>query len=524
MSTQSRKKFTEYVSKVTVATGISRILGYLRDMLVAQAFGAGMFADCFYAAFRIPNLFRRLLGEGSVSAAFIPVFSEYIENKTKVETQKLLNVIFTFLLLLLLGITLLGIVFSKPLTTIIAFGFVSNPEKLHLAVSLTRIMFPYIIFACLAALMLGVLNSLKKFFLPAVAPAFLSISEITYIILILGLFSLSETKQIQGLSISVLLGGFLHYFIQQIYIIKSEKFSIKPQFEFVHPGFKKIIQLVLPVMLGFSIDQINAFVDTVCGSLLKEGSITALYYSNRIMQLPLALFGIAIATVSLPLMSKSAAKNNFSELKDILNFSIRLAIFSLVPATCGLIVLGLPIVKLLFERGKFTYEATRMTYSALAFYSSGLIAYSAVKILTTGFYSLKETKIPVKIATLCMILNVILNFLLMEPLGVGGLALATAISSYLNCTLLTYFLRRRIGLLGIKKIFQTGIKTIFAASIMSILVFLISKFEYHSVIVKVGICIFTGISVYFFIAKLLNIEERKPVIELLKEKSATIID
>ncbi|MDI6641711.1 MAG: murein biosynthesis integral membrane protein MurJ [Elusimicrobiota bacterium] len=524
----STKKITEYVSTVSVATGISRILGYLRDMLVAYAFGAGIFADAFYAAFRIPNLFRRLLGEGSVSAAFIPVFTEYLETKTKNETQKLLNVVFTFLITILLTITLLGIVIAKPLTTIIAFGFVENPQKLQLAVDLTRIMFPYLMFACLAALMLGVLNSLKSFFLPAVSPAFLSISEIVYILVIVSIFSLPENSQIYGLAISVVIGGFLHYFIQQINLLRHQKFSIKFQYDFTHSGLKKILLLLTPTMIGFSVDQVNAFVDTVCASLLQEGSITALYYSNRLMQLPLALFGIAIATVSLPMMSAASAKNDIVELKNTFNYSIRLILFCLLPATVGLIIFGLPIVRLLFERGKFTPTASQMTYQALAFYSLGLIAYSIVKVTASAFYSFKETKIPVKTATLCMLINVILNIILMKPLGVGGLALATAISSFLNSFLLIYYLRRRIGLLGVRKIFHSGKRILFASILMGLSVYVLSIIEYPLIpslqIIKVAFCILSGIIVYFLFAKLLNIEERKPVFELLKEKTAITIE
>ncbi len=513
----SERKITGYLSSVTIATGISRILGYIRDMLVAQAFGAGLFADAFYAAYRIPNLFRRLLGEGSVSASFVPVFSEYVQTKEQKQTQELFNVVFTVLTTILSTITILGIIFAEPLTKIIAFGFTSTPEKLNITTILTKIMFPYLFFACLAALLLGVLNSFKTFFLPAIAPAGLSISEILCILVILKLFVFTDDQKIKMLALSVVFGGFLQYFIQQLKIYQYN-LSIKLNFNLHHPGLRKILALIIPTMIGFSVDQVNAFVDTVCASFLKEGSITALYYSNRLMQLPLALFGIAMATVSLPLMSSSIAQNDIQKMKETLNFSLRMVLFSLVPASIGLITLGLPIIKALFEYGKFTSYASKLTYSALSFYSLGLVSFSFVKVLATAFYSLKETKIPVKIATLCMVINAILNIILMKPLGIGGLALATTISSTLNAYLLLYNLRKKIGLIGGKKILKSFIKILVASLIMGFIVFVLSKFEYIHKFLVVFITVTAGIIIYFLLSKLLDIEERNPILELLKEK------
>ncbi|MFN3966335.1 MAG: murein biosynthesis integral membrane protein MurJ, partial [Endomicrobiia bacterium] len=418
---------------------------------------------------------------------------------------------------ILVIITILGIIFAKPLTKLIAFGFTSKPEKLDIAVVLTKIMFPYLLFACLAALLLGVLNSLKSFFLPAIAPAGLSVSEILCIFVVFSLFTFTEDQKIKLLALSVVLGGFVQYFIQQLKLTKYN-LKIKLNFDLNHPGLKKILILMLPTMIGFSVDQVNAFVDTICASFLREGSITALYYSNRLMQLPLALFGIAMATVSLPLMSSSMAENNIQKMKETFNFSLRMVLFSLVPASVGLITLGLSIIRALFEYGKFDSSASELTYSALAFYSLGLISFSFVKVSASAFYSMKETRIPVKIATLCMILNAILNIILMKPLGVGGLALATTISSSLNAFLLIYNLRKKIGPVGMKKIFASFIKISVASLVMGIAVFILSKFNYIHKIVDLAIIIGVGILIYFFLTKFLDIEERKPLLEFLREK------
>lgn len=307
-------KLTRYVGSVTVATTISRIFGYIRDMFIAQLFGAGIVADAFYAAYRIPNLLRRLLGEGSMSASFVPVFTEYVDTKSKEETQELLNVVFTTLLTILGVITVLGIIFARPITFIITNGFASTPEKMNLTVTLTRIMFPYLILTCMAALTLGVLNSNRSFFLPALSPIALSISEIIYVLLVSSFFITLEAK-VKWLAIFILIGGLGQYIPQQIGVLRL-KYKIGFKYSFKHEGFRKIFTLMLPVMIGFSVDQINAFVDMICASFLAHGSMTVLYYSNRLMQFPLAIFGIAVSTVALPSVLRPAClktKNSWKQ-------------------------------------------------------------------------------------------------------------------------------------------------------------------------------------------------------------------
>ncbi|MEM4169007.1 MAG: murein biosynthesis integral membrane protein MurJ, partial [Thermoproteota archaeon] len=281
---------------------ISRVLGYFRDMLVANAFGAGFYADAFYAAFRIPNLFRRLFGESSLNAAFVPVFSEYITRESKQKTEEFLSIVTTVMVVLLTTITILGIIFSLPIIKIITWGF--PKEKILLTSKLLQIMFPYMIFICLAALSLSVLNCLKIFFVPAMSSSSLSIAEILFILFIA--YSLPEEKRIFGLAVSVLIGGILQFMVN--FIMMGSHYKLKLNFKkffyyLTLPEIKRIYILFIPVVIGFSIDQINALIDTVCASFLKEGSVTALYYSNRLMQLPLALFAISLTTVALPQMS-----------------------------------------------------------------------------------------------------------------------------------------------------------------------------------------------------------------------------
>jgi putative peptidoglycan lipid II flippase len=499
------KTLARHASKTALGTTLSRILGYVRDMIVANVFGAGMFADAFYAAFRIPNLFRRLLGEGSFSAAFVPVLSEYLHTKEKSETQKFINVIFTTLLIVLVVISILGMFFAPFLVKLIAWGFTNDPEKMQLTIELTRLMFPFILFICLAAFLLAILNTLHSFFIPAFAPAALSFSEIFYMLALAPI--LVPGSQIKGLAISVIAGGALHFFIQYPKL-KNLGWNLKFNIDFKHPGIKKIALLMIPSVIGLSVDQINAFVDNICASFLSNGSITALYYSNRLMQLPLAVFGLTFATVSLPAMSKAYAQKDMTTLKNSLGYSVRFTIFTLLPAAAGLIVVGLPVVKLLFEHGKFDALASLMTNNALFYYSLGLPAYAVAKIFANAFYSFQDTKTPVKMAIWAMILHVILCIILMRPMEVGGLALSTAISSYFNFILLAICLKKRIGRLGFKQIMFSTFKSLISSVVTGIVAWNICKISVN-LFISVPCAIIFGLITFVAVAYILKSEELK---------------
>jgi putative peptidoglycan lipid II flippase len=528
------KSLTKNAGKTAFGTMLSRILGYIRDMLVANLFGAGMFADAFYAAFRIPNLFRRLFGEGSFSAAFIPVFSRYLHTKDKSETQNFLNAVFTALVIVLTVVCILGVFFAPLLVKIIAWGFTGDPEKMQLTVELTRLMFPFICFICLAAFLLAVLNTLHSFFLPAFAPSALSMSEIFYMIAVAPY--LISTNQIKGLAVSVIAGGILHFAIQYPKLkslgwtlklrlnVKDERLTADEAGEtcnsdavpfYRHRGIKQIALLMIPSIIGLSVDQINSFVDTVCASFLASGSITALYYSNRLMQLPLAVFGLAFASVSLPAMSKAYAQKDFGSFKDSLNYSIRFSVFALLPAMAGLAVIGLPIVRLLFERGKFDEAASLVTSGALFYYSLGLPAYAMAKIFANAFYSFQDTKTPVKAAAAAMVLHVILCAVLMRFLDVGGLALATAAASYFQLALLIVWLKKRLGKLGLKKILFSSLKSAAAAAITAIAAFYACKIS-QNVFISVPVSVIAGSAAFFLTAKLLKSEELKIFVRTFK--------
>ncbi len=495
------------MSFVSVGIMISRILGYFRDMLVASLFGAGFYADAFYAAFRIPNLFRRLFGENSLNAVFVPVFSEILYKKQKQDVENFVSAVSTVMFILLSIITILGIIFSYSITKIITWGF--PKDKIVLTSELLKIMFPYTILICFAALWLSILNCLKIFFIPSMSSASLSIAEIIFVLFIA--HSLSEKQRIYGLAFSVLAGGILQFLIN--YLMVTDKYKIKINFEKLFyylnmPEIKKMFILFIPVIIGFSVDQINALVDTLCASFLKEGSVTALYYSNRLMQLPLALFAISMVTVALPQMSTEAVKDDYHELTQTLVYSVRNITFFILPATVGLIILGEPIIKVLFERGKFTQQATLMTYSCLSFYSIGLLSFSFSKIFTSVFYALKNTKYPLKVALCVLVLNIILNVTLMQFLAVGGLALATSISSTVAVFLLWLKIKHEVKKQVVSLLRNFFIKIIFVNILFAVFLVCLKMVLKH-VFMLTFLGITTGIIFYFLCSYLFKIEETK---------------
>jgi len=539
-------KITRSVAGVSVSTLASRILGYLRDMLIANFFGAGLVADAFFVAYRIPNLLRRLLGEGALSASFIPVFTEYLTTKPKEEAQRLARISGLLLLAILSILTILGIIFSPIIVRVIAPGFIKDPQKLSLTITLTRILFPFMMAIGMAALALGILNSLHRFIIPALAPSLLSISEIFFILFICPLME----RPIIGLVLGVLVGGFAQFFFQVPSLVKkgfllpAGRSYSNPRLKLMdypqnllknwnvlwkrwtsilnHPGVKRIGLLMLPATLGLSVSQVNTFVDTICATLLREGSVTALYYANRLMQLPLALFGTAIATVALPMMSRSVAATNMEELKDTLSLSLRMIMFTIIPASLGLIILGSPIISLLFERGRFTSQATQATSWALLFYSTGIVAYAGVKVVASAFYSMQDTRTPVRIASIAMVANIVLNLILMRILDVGGLAFATAIASFINLLILLYYLRKRIGRLGGKKVLLSLAKILVASSAMGIACIYFSRLLGQiNKLIQVAGTILICVIIYILVAHLLRCDEIKYVWKIITRKEST---
>jgi putative peptidoglycan lipid II flippase len=435
-------KITKAATAIGTGTLLSRFLGFFRDMVIAHFFGAGLAADAFFVAFRLPNLWRRLVGEGSLTISFIPVYTEYLTQRSEEETREVTHIAFTIAGVVLLVLTLLGILFSPFLIRLIAPGFALIPEKFQLTVTLNQIIFPYLFFMGLFALSMGILNSLRQFFASAIAPIFLNISIIISVLLFHSVFQ----KPVMTLAFGVLAGGIIQFLFQIPFLVKK-KVSFRFNFNFRHPAIKRIGRLMIPGLIGTAVYQINVFIDTIFASFLPSGSVSYLFYADRLMEFPLGIFAIAIGMASLPSLSGLASQGKLEEFKNTLSFAFRLTSFISIPAMVGLIALKTPIVNLLFQRGVFDHTATGMTAKALLCYSVGLWAIAGARTIAPAFYSLQDTRTPLKIAIVCMAANVVLItiFIFFTPLKHAGLALATSLSSILNLVLLFRKLGPKLG-------------------------------------------------------------------------------
>ncbi|OHE56817.1 MAG: murein biosynthesis integral membrane protein MurJ, partial [Thermodesulfovibrio sp. RBG_19FT_COMBO_41_18] len=431
-----KKHIARAAGLMSIATFISRVLGFVKDMILARFFGATGIADTFFVAFRIPNLLRELFAEGSMSSAFIPVLTEYQTKQGIEEAKRLVRITFTFITIFVGLICIIGIIFAPAIVTAIAPGFVGMPGKFSLTVLLTRVMFPFLLFISLAALVMGALNTRRIFFIPSLAPAMLNI---TIIIAVLTLATTME-QPIIAVAIGVAIGGFIQFAFQLPSFFKSG-YGLTPEYDFRHTGLKKMSILVMPATMGMAVAQINMFVSTILASYLPEGSITYLYYSMRLIQFPIGIFGVAMGMAILPTLSEHAVKGEFDRLRDDFSFALRLLFFITIPAMAGLIALREPIVNILFQRGKFDYVATVGTAQALLFYSIGIWSIVGVRVVTASFYSMQDTKTPVKVAVIALAANVIFSIILMKPLKHSGLAFANALASGVNFLLLFFFLR-----------------------------------------------------------------------------------
>lgn len=470
-----KSKIAKAAGLMSVATFISRVLGYIRDMIFAFYFGATGVSDTFFAAFRIPNLLRELFAEGSMSAAFIPVLTEYRQKQGEEEASRLVKITFTFIIVVVGLVCVIGVLFAPAIVTIIAPGFLGSAEKFSLTVLLTRIMFPFLLFISLAALIMGALNTKKVFFIPALAPAMLNITLIFSIIW----FESKAKEPITAAAIGVLAGGFVQFVFQLPAFFKN-KYSLGLDTSFGHPGIKRMSVLLIPATLALSVSQINIALSNILASFLPSGSITYLFYSMRLIQFPIGIFGVAMGTAVLPTLSEHAVKGNLDGLRDDFSFALRVLFFITIPAMAGLIALRGPIINLLFQRGLFDHAATKGTSEALLFYSLGIWAIVGVRVVTATFYSLQDTKTPVKIAVVGMISNVICSLMLMGPMKHSGLALANTLAACINFSLLFYFLRKRLKRIDAKKIIKSFLKILIASAAMGVIGWMLLQGELWS--------------------------------------------
>jgi len=438
-ATSDQRSVVKAAGIIGIGTFASRILGFIRDMVMASLFGATAAADAFYVAFRVPSLLRELFAEGSMSAAFIPVFTEYHQQKTKREAWELASAVFTTLLTIVTGTVLIGIAVTPVIVWYLAPGFHEDPAKLTLAVVLSRVMFPYLLFISLAALAMGILNSLRAFAAPAFSPLFLNVFMIGCALFL----SPQLPEPIVGVAIGVVAGGAAQ-FAMQLPGLARRGFLFGWRFEPGHPGVRRIGRLMVPSLLGLSVTQINLTVSTILASFFVGGP-TYLFYGMRLIQFPLGIFGVALATAILPTLSSQAARGAMDELRTTFGFGLRMILFIILPAMAGLILLRTPIVQLFFEHGTFTAHDTAETALAVLCYAVGLWAFGGVRIIVAAFYSMQDTKLPAISAAVAVAANILFSLALMPILGAAGLALATALAAMINGSILIIVLNRRLG-------------------------------------------------------------------------------
>jgi putative peptidoglycan lipid II flippase len=524
---------------VSIAVMFSRVLGLVREMVFANFFGAGFLNDAYQVAFRIPNVLRDLFAEGALSAAFVKVFTDYQINKSEKEAWRLASLVLNALAVVLSFITLLGILFSRQFISIIADGF--SPEKAALATTLTQIMFPFILLVALAALAMGVLNTKGIFGIPASAS---TVFNITSMIFGLGFAywlsgggwessndkstipSIASQWAIIGMAIGTLLGGAAQ-FLMQIPSLFKVGFRFIPELSFRDEGVRRVMRLMTPAILGTSAVQINVLVNTFFVSGI-DGGVSWLGYAFRLMQFPIGIFGVAIGTASVPVLSRMASEGKIKDFRNTLSSSMNLVFLMTLPSACGLIVLGEPIIRLIYERGKFDSGATTMTAYALAGYSIGLTGYAAIKVLSPAFYAMDDAKTPMIIALASIVVNTVASYFFREwlsnvgvspayPNGFGhvGVALATSVVALVNFFALALLMRKKIDRLNGREIISAFTRIAIASAVMSAVCwlsyyFLHAQFGGKSFLFRAIECfvpIGLGGIVFLVMAKLLKVNE-----------------
>jgi len=456
-----KRRLIRSTAAVAGPTLVSRLLGYVRDLLQAYYLGTGHGADAFTIAFTIPNLFRRLTGEGGMTPAFVPTFTELKRDRPRAALWAFGNVFFWDLALVMAATTALGVLFAPGLVKVIAYGFGDVAGKWGLTIFMTRIMFPYLFFITLAALATGILNSFGRFFVPASTPILFNIAVIAAVTGWAG----DSREPALVFAFGVVAGGALQLALQVPFLWR-EGMRFTFGLSFRDPAVRRVGRLMLPGVFGASVYQINFALSRMIASGLEKGSASALYYASRIEELTLGLFSIALAAALLPAFSEQAAARALDEMKRTLGFSLKLAAVVSFPAAAGLMALNVPIIRTLFERGAFDRESTALSASCLLLFAVGLPFVSGVKVVAPAFFSLKDTRTPVAIGVVVMLVNVALSLLLMGPLRAGGLALALSLAQVLNFVLLLVWLERKIGPMERGRWAASAAKAAAAAAVM----------------------------------------------------------
>ncbi len=503
-----RKKVIRSTGVVAGSTFISRIFGFVRDILISSIFGMNDVSDAFYVAFRIPNLFRRLVAEGALTISFIPVYTDYLHNKTRDESEILARKTVSVLILILFAVVSLGIIFSPQIVNLFAYGF-TDDSLLSLTVLLNRLMFPYLFLVGIVSFCMGYLNSNKHFFAPAFSPVLLNVGIICGAVV----FSSFFEQKIMGLAFGVLFGGIMQLLLQLPYMRRSGfRFSFMPDFK--DPGIRRIFRMMTPALLGIAIYQINILVNTAFATTIFKGAVSSIYYSDRLTEIVLGIFVVSIANVILPEMSAKSAKNDVEGMKSIYAGAAGASLFFALPASAFLMSCSLPIVSTFFERNNFTHNDSILTSQALFYAAIGLSAVALVRITMPVFYAVKNTKIPVFTSFISLVVNAGAGYLLIKTdLRHAGLTLAVSIAAFAQIFTAFLFMRRKFGKGMLKPVLVSFVKSFLASVLFGIILYIIqSKIDWSecAFLMKVFwlfVLISTGAVVYLGAAFILRIKE-----------------
>ncbi len=511
------KKVAQAAGMLMVAMMVSRVLGYVREAALAHSFGTTWRTDAFLAAFTVPDLLYDLLVGGVLAAAFMPVFSSYLATGREEEAWEVASTVINLITLIMVICIPLGMIFAAPLTKLVAYKF--SGETLALSVKLTRVMFPAFVVLALNGLIMGILQSYNHFTAPA-------IGTITYNLSIIFFGLMLRKYGILGFAIGVVVGH-ISNFLVQLPVLRKKGLRYRPILNLSHPGVKKMMLLMVPSMLGLAASRINGIVNQNFASAINEGSITALRLAYRLMWLPLGVFAGSIAVAVFPTMTSQAARQEIASFKQTLSIGIRSIFLIIIPASVGLAVLSVPIVRLLFEHGQFTADSTRVTAYALVFYCLGLFGHSAVWVITRAYYALHDTLRPVLVAMSTIILNIVMNKLfLVMGMAEKGLALAFSLTGIYNLVVLIYILRLKIGHLEIRKMIRSFVLVLVSSALMGLVVYWTAAYLATQLdlqarlnqVIQVAVSIGAGVVVFAAAIFVCRLEESELIIGIIKRK------
>jgi putative peptidoglycan lipid II flippase len=508
---------------VGVLTLLSRVLGLAREFLFAVLLGAGFYSDAYQIAFRIPNLLRDLFAEGALSAAFVPTFTDYLTNRSQDEAYRLANRLMTTLVLLLGALVALGMIFAGPLVGLIGHGFHAVPGKEALCEHLTRIMLPFLPMASLAAVAMGMLNAQERFGVPAFASSLFNIVTIAAGV---GFWALhwDPERTVVGWSAAVLAGGAAQFLVQ-VPPLRAQKWRYRPVFGVRDPGLRRIARLMAPATVGLAAVQINIVVNSIFASS-EQGAVSWLSFAFRLLYLPIGIFGVAIGTIATTGLAKRAAEKDLPGMRRTLQHGLRLVGFLTIPSMIGLLVLARPIIRLIYEHGRFKPASTEPTAIALECYAVGLFAYSAVKVLAPAFYALDRPRVPLIGSAFAVTTNLLLNFSLYPVLHFKGVALGTSLGAIVNFTFLTVMFQRTVGGVRGGGLGRALFKVTLSALAMGAAAYGAASGLEHvlgvrGIVAKSVTCLVpmaAGVVVYGVAARLLGIEEMRDVMAMVKRK------